>query len=208
MLTGIFTTPFYKSQAGHDSVAQLHDFILHDSKSTEQIHTTPQPTHHALYESNFEFLKRQEKPVAALKECLFRHLMNYVNQLNGHQKLDLSRLRFNYDSWYHITTSGGYFQPHNHPMASASLIYCVSPGDNVTDERENGAVVFFDPRHSASMFMDSTNRSMRQEFSFNGKRFHLQKDDIVIFPSYLMHSVEPYIGEKPRITIAANFWFS
>ena len=57
------------------------------------------------------------------------------------------------------------------------------------------------------MYLDPTNRHMRRDFSFDGIRFRLPPDELCIFPSYLQHSVEPYTGENPRITIAANFSF-
>ena len=118
-------------------------------------------------------------------------------------------MKFRNESWFHITRKGGYFQPHTHPLASVSMIYCVDPGDeNIEDERESGQVLFVDPRHNASMYLDPANRYMHRNYSFDGLRFRLRADEVCIFPSYLQHSVEPYAGERPRITIAANFSFS
>ena len=57
------------------------------------------------------------------------------------------------------------------------------------------------------MYQDIANRRMVKEVSFNAIRFRPQKGELIIFPSYLMHAVESYVGERPRITIAANFWF-
>ena len=58
------------------------------------------------------------------------------------------------------------------------------------------------------MFLDRTNREMRREFAFSSTKLKLNYGDLVIFPSYMMHFVEPYQGETPRITVAANFWIN
>ena len=121
----------------------------------------------------------------------------------------MKQIRFDNHCWFHVTNDGGYFQPHNHPNASWSVIYCVDPGDDRPDKDQShaGHIFIEDPRPSAGQFLDVANRNLGRALSFNALRFRPQLGELIVFPSYLMHSVEPYSGTRPRITIAANFWF-
>ncbi len=187
----------------------LRESILSHENEAHRHPDSPQSAHPNLFESRFDFLNWPDEPIKNFKSTLYEHLMRYISGLCGFTPADLQKLKFTNESWFHITRSGGFFQPHTHPLASVSLIYCVDPGDSQhdTDAHDVGAVMFTDPRQGASMYLDPVNRQMRRAFSFNGVRYRLAADDLCIFPSYLQHWVEPYVGASPRITIAANFAF-
>lgn len=207
---GLFATPFYRVLAGHhNQCAELSAYLLARENAEHAHPDSPQASHSAVFESRFDLFSWQDEPIQSLKNLIYSHLMNYLADVNGYDKEALSKVQFRNESWYHITRKGGYFQPHTHPLASVSVIYCVDPGDTeIADQREAGHVLFSDPRHSALMYLDPANRHMQRPYSFDGLRFRLQADEICLFPSYLQHSVEPYRGERPRITVAANFSFS
>ena len=135
------------------------------------------------------------------------YLGNFLKLVNEINDEDLKSLNFDNHCWFHIYRNGGYFQTHNHPNASWSVIYCVDPGDE-TPENESmaGHIMFTDPRH-VNAYLDPANNGMRRDMSFNAIRLRLKPAELLIFPSYLYHTVEPYIGQRPRIAIAANFWF-
>ena len=135
------------------------------------------------------------------------YLGNFLKLVNEINDKDLKSLNFDNHCWFHIYRNGGYFQTHNHPNASWSVIYCVDPGDE-TPENESmaGHIMFTDPRH-VNAYLDPANNGMRRDMSFNAIRLRLKPAELLIFPSYVYHTVEPYIGQRPRITIAANFWF-
>ncbi len=204
-----FATPIYKTKAGYgNGIDALKAFLLAQQHNKNfQNSDSPQPSPDSVFESHFRLFDVQAPEIQAIKELLLQHLMRYLMEVNSFSVDELQKLQFENESWAHITTKGGYFQTHNHPMASASMVYCVSPGDEGLSDRENGAFVMHDPRHNASMYTDPANENMNRAFSFDGGRFRFQQDELIIFPSYLHHHVEPYIGETPRITIAANFSF-
>lgn len=169
---------------------------------------SPQPSPSGVFESHFNLFDVQAVEIQSLKRMLYQHLMQYLMEVNGMSRLEIEQLSFKNESWVHITTKGGYFQTHNHPMAAVSLVYCVSPGDDGLDDKENGSFVMHDPRFNASMYVDPANHKMVRAYSFDGGRFRFKPDELLLFPSYLNHTVEPYIGNSPRITIAANFSFT
>lgn len=208
-LNSVFSTPFYKTNMGFENSREhLRDYLMACETDEFQHKDSPQKAHKSVFESQFDLLNWPDPIIQTFKQRLYEHLMNYIAIVSGFDASALHKLNFNAESWFHITRSGGYFQPHTHPLASVSLIYCVDPGDKIIEnEHEAGKVMFSDPRYGASMFLDPVNRHMQRTFSFDGVKFRLMPDEVCIFPSYLQHSVEPYVGAKARITIAANFSF-
>jgi len=206
---GLFSTPFYRSLAGNsEHLETLKTYILASETPAHAHPNSPQSSHSAVFESKFDFFSWPDSPPQTLKNKLYSHLMNYLTEVNAFDDAALQKIKFQNESWYHITRSGGYFQPHTHPLASVSMIYCVDPGDEqLNEERASGHVQFFDPRHGASMYLDPANRYMQRNYSFDALRFRLSADELCIFPSYLQHAVEPYMGQRPRITVAANLSF-
>lgn len=208
--TPLFATPIYKTLCGNvGNLQSLANYLL-KQQSIESFKNldSPQPSPTGVFESHFKLFDVQAAEVQSLKGILYQHLMKYLMEINNLESSDLDQLSFKNESWVHITTKGGYFQTHNHPMASVSLVYCVSPGDEGLDDKENGSFVMHDPRSNASMYIDPANHQMNRAFSFDGGRFRFKADELLIFPSYLYHTVEPYNGDSPRITIAANFSFT
>ncbi len=207
---GVFATPFYRSLAGHSSeLSALKSYLLSRTKPEHAHHDSPQASHTAVFESSFDFFKLEDAEAKLIRDRLYKHLMIYLADVSGFDGTALQKIKFRTESWYHVTNKGGYFQPHIHPLASVSLIYCVDPGDeSIEEDHESGKVFFTDPRQNAAMYLDPANRHMHRPYSFDALRFRLLPDEVCIFPSYLQHSVEPYVGERPRITIAANFSFT
>lgn len=206
----MFATPFYRALLDDQAdLDLLGEFLM--SRETEKYRhpDSPQIAHTSVCESRFDLFSWKESVVQMLKNRLYGQLMNYLCEVNGFDQTTLNALQFQSESWFHITRKGGYFQPHTHPLASVSMIYCVSTGDqDIESIHEQGRVLFFDPRTNASMYLDTANRHMSRTYSFDGMLFRLQSNEVCIFPSYLQHCVEPYLGESPRITVAANFKFA
>jgi hypothetical protein len=91
--------------------------------------------------------------------------------------------RYNLKSW--ITGSGhGYnMLYHNHSGAAFSAVFYLL----AEDAQKGGDIVFSDPRHNANRGYDS---KLKTEFE---NVFHTPSTgDIVIFPSFLYHYVNPY----------------
>ena len=207
-LNHFWATPFYRGVTDDARADALRDYILGNEKATRRKRNSPQTAHPQVFESDFDFLDWPSPVTADLKQTLYGHLASAVKGANGLDDNAMRQLRFHNHCWFHITRRGGFFRQHNHPLASWSLVYCVDPGDEEPpNDYEAGHLVFQDPRQTASMYLDTANRTMRREYSFDAVRLRPAKGDVLIFPSYIQHAVEPYGGDRPRITVAANFWF-
>ena len=160
----------------------------------------------AVYESDFMLFDNPEPEIQTLARLCLQHTGYVVQQLNGYNQAEMQQLRIFSHSWYHLTRHGGYTAQHNHPMASWSGVYCVDPGDVVPDKPNNGTLRFLESRTTASMYLDAGNAHWREPFGMGEIAFNLRAGQLLMFPSYLMHEVAPYYGERPRITVAFNAW--
>jgi len=160
----------------------------------------------AVYESDFMLFDNPEPEIQTLARLCLQNTGYVVQQLNGYSQAEMQQLRIFSHSWYHLTRQGGYTAQHNHPMASWSGVYCVDPGDGVPDKPNNGALRFLEARTTASMYLDAGNAHWREPFGMGEIAFNLRAGQLLMFPSYLMHEVSPYYGERPRITVAFNAW--
>ncbi|HEY3646215.1 MAG TPA: TIGR02466 family protein [Gammaproteobacteria bacterium] len=160
----------------------------------------------AVYESDFSLFDNAEPEIQALAQFCLQHVGYVMQQLSGYSAEEMQKLRIFQHSWYHLTRHGGYTAQHNHPMASWSGVYCVDPGDPVPDKPNNGALRFLDSRTTASMYLDAGNAHWREPYGFGETAFNLQAGQLLLFPSYLIHEVAPYYGQRERITVAFNAW--
>lgn len=207
-LNRVWATPFYRSRTESERAHRLRDYILANEGESRRKLNSPQRAHPGVFESEFNFLDWPSPVTGELKQFLLGHLAGVVRNAAGLDEAATARLRIQNHCWFHITRNGGYFQHHNHPMASWSLVYCVDPGDpEPPNEFEAGHLVFHDPRATASMYLDPANRRWARDFSFDAVRMRPEAGEVLIFPSYVHHTVEPYRGDRPRISVAANFWF-
>lgn len=87
--------------------------------------------------------------------------------------------------------------PHSHLRATASLIYLVDPGDPVPEDPLSGRLCFGDPRipFCCDEEPGRTTRLLMPE---------LKPGSMLIFPAEFIHSVNPYGGTRPRITMSWN----
>lgn len=204
----LWATPVLRSQTESHALAEkLEKLILNCELEEFRNKKSLQRNHNSLFESEFDFLSWKDDAAQEFKSLILSSLGGLIKVANQLTDEELNALKIQNHCWFHITRSGGYFQPHNHPNASWSAIYCVSPGDETANVAESSGCVFFEDPRLAGTYLDAANNNMRRDMSFNSIRLRLKTAELLIFPSYLIHFVEPYIGDKPRITIAANFWF-
>jgi hypothetical protein len=101
-------------------------------------------------------------------------------------------------SWANIYRKGDYLSPHSHDISQAAVVYMLDPGEPRTGQHPfSGSLVFTDPRLEACCpkQADCVNKEVGVE---------MKPGTMMMFPAPLVHFVHPYMGERPRITIAFN----
>jgi len=160
----------------------------------------------ALFESNFHLFDWPEPCIARLRDFCISSLYGVIAELNGYDDPTLQRLHMALESWYHLTGKGGYFGVHNHALHAWSGVYCVKhEGDDPSSL--SGRLTFVHPNAQAAMYVDKSSSQIRAPYGFGPVSLRLQAGDLVIFPSWLLHHVQPYEGEGHRITVAFNARF-
>ena len=161
-----------------------------------------------VFESNFELFRATDAPVQQLKQFCWSSLLSLIAELNKYDEATMKRLLIYSDSWFHITRRGGFFGLHNHPNASWSGVYCVSPGNHDADKPDSGLLSFVNPATLCAMHADAGNAGIRGAFGSGIRHVKFEAGQLVLFPSWVMHDVKPFEGEGERITVAFNCWFS
>ena len=172
-------------------------------------HTTQIPTQvGSVFESRFDLFEWPDEPVRELRAFVDEALCGLVATINDYSAAQMAAFSIGYESWFHITRNGGYQSSHYHPNATWSGIYCVDPGDPVPGRAESAQVKFYDPRGPITqMHFDAGNRQLDQRFGSIPVYLSHQTGQLVMFPSWLMHEVLPYLGHRERIVVAFNAWF-
>jgi len=101
------------------------------------------------------------------------------------------------ECWANVYRKGDYCMPHSHLRSSASLIYMVDPGDILEDDPLSGRLCFGDPRIPFCCAHEPGR--MTQLLTPE-----IDAGSLLIFPSDYIHSVNPYNGERPRVTMSWN----
>ncbi len=170
----------------------------------------PTPSHRPqaeTFESRFNLFRWTEPCVLELRQFMLDAVGRAILQTASVTPEQLSRVKFQNHTWFHISRYAGSFVAHNHPMASWSAVYCVRAGQAVPEHPQSGVLRFFDPRNGASAYLDPANAHMHPAFALRPREYRLAAGDLVVFPSYLFHEVTPFYGPDTRITVATNCWF-
>ncbi len=101
------------------------------------------------------------------------------------------------DCWANVYRDGQYCMPHSHLRSNVSVVYLVDPGEPDPDDAMAGKLVFGDPRipyccpHEPGRVTGLLVPDMRE-------------GTMIVFASDYLHSVNPYRGARPRISMSWN----
>ncbi|HOP22649.1 MAG TPA: putative 2OG-Fe(II) oxygenase [Gammaproteobacteria bacterium] len=166
---------------------------------------TSQPIEYGVFESPHQLFQLDDSIIKSISNRIIKEVVELVCELNKYSQEDAKKLDCYAASWFHIMRKSGFVQPHNHPNASWSAVYCVDSGDD--DVTKNSSLIFPSPS-VIPMYVDAGNANIDLPLANDVIRFNLKKGDLIIFQSHLFHYVSSHLSDKPRITIAANFWFN
>lgn len=102
------------------------------------------------------------------------------------------------EAWANVNPKGAANAPHSHGACFWSAVYYVR-----VDEGQGGEIVLTDPRMPA-IEMHAPYLFFRDAGGERLIRIRPSAGQILLFPSWLVHSVTPWRGEGLRISIAIN----
>jgi len=117
------------------------------------------------------------------------------------------RFAWSAEMWANVSERGASNQTHSHPGAYWSAVYYVDDGYGGSDDPAlGGQLVFLDPRFPMVRMRTPDLRYRRPDGSGDHHEVWMRPAEgrIVIFPSWLSHSVRPFEGPGTRISIAIN----
>jgi uncharacterized protein (TIGR02466 family) len=111
------------------------------------------------------------------------------------------------EMWANVSQRGAANQTHAHPGSFWSMVYYVDDGyAGSPDKTLGGELSFLDPRFPMVRMAAPDLRYRRDNGSMDNQEVWMRPRSglVVMFPSWLMHSVRPYAGLGKRISIAIN----
>ena len=167
----------------------------------------PMVTRHGdLTASSRNLLAHDECPgVTKLRKLLTQVVAATVHGVNQHRwaaSVRADDLVISYTSWMHVTQSGGSHSAHCHPNSAWSGIYTVQAGQTADGSggvrfHNPAALVYHDP---STAFLDGMGWRAVDVTPVDGR--------LLLFPSFVIHEVLPYLGTEPRVTINFNMTFA
>jgi len=119
----------------------------------------------------------------------------YLKEVSN-KKIDLELIK----SWTTCTNKFGFNTPHCHADNTVIGVYYIKTFDKCGD------LLLHDPRGSHSFVpkyeIDATGTSVSDRAYY---RITPKTGDLILFPAYIVHSVEPNMSDETRISLAMNF---
>ncbi len=145
-------------------------------------------------------------PTGQLEFCgaagqkLIEHIFEMAEEATGRLYAQNGRppepLSWTLTAWANINRRGHYNNLHTHPSATWSGVYYVDHGEsNLSADRTSIQLSDPNPARAGSFFPDLQSPSFR---------FRPEPGLMILFPSYVPHTVPPHQGDRPRISIAFN----
>jgi uncharacterized protein (TIGR02466 family) len=107
-----------------------------------------------------------------------------------------TRVDFTLWGWAVSLGSGNSQNLHVHSGADISGVYYIAAPPAALDDSDDGKICFYDPRPRANMSQLLTQMTRHRESPVPG--------DMVLFPSWLEHSVDAFQGAGNRVCVAFN----
>lgn len=141
-----------------------------------------------------------------------KHLATHVVKRCEELTADIAasgRRRFEWlpEMWANVSRRGASNMAHCHPGAFWSAVYYVNDGyGGSSDKALGGELLLIDPRFPMVRMRTPDLRYRASENDYDNQEIWMRPHTglLVMFPSWLFHSVMPYLGNGARISIAIN----
>jgi uncharacterized protein (TIGR02466 family) len=138
---------------------------------------------------------------------VIRAAIDRITMVYGQNGLARQAVPWKVNAWANINRNGHANDLHCHPGSFWSGCFYVDDGGIGASEGKGGAIEFYDPRGPLPM---SYNPLLKMGIkgcvtAGLGERVLPEVGKLLIFPSWLTHSVQAYDGDGIRISVAFNF---
>ena len=183
-----FPTPIYIADIKHPTLNQEleRDIVAWSKQDKGIVRTNVQGWH-----STTDMHERPE----------FKKLVNmlYDCQKTVYEQEHLDSEPFLGNMWANINPPGGMNRAHQHPNSLWSGVYYIKAPKN------SGQLKIDDPRSSASMVRPSQKKGEKPTRLFRETHYEPIAGRCIMFPSWLMHCVDPNNSNDIRISVSFNF---
>lgn len=170
--------------------AELREMILEQERTT----SSRAKSNQGGWQSATDFFSWEGSAVATLRSFASRAIEVATARLDLQSNV---RFELHLSGWAAVNREGHYNTGHVHPGATWSGIYYVDPGDDDASDAPGGLLELAHPIVASVMtFFPGQLPSARLVRPEAGM--------IILFPSYLEHSVRLYHGERPRVCVPFN----
>jgi uncharacterized protein (TIGR02466 family) len=192
----LFSTWVYLCEAGPMHLnARLEELtlqLMHDDRNATR-RTNQGGWHYA-----FDLFEVREPVVDELRAHLTEHVQAFLNQSRPPERKRQDRFRL--QGWINVNRAGDRNTLHCHPGCFLSGTYYVK----TPAAMQGGAIVFRDPRGPAVAMYETPGIELPWVGTGAGIPFLPTAGQVLIFPAWLEHRVEPFTGAGDRISIAFN----
>lgn len=129
--------------------------------------------------------------LADIKDFITGHLNNYFSEI---EKPKNNLTPYISTSWLTFTNKDEWHHRHNHPNSLISGVFYLSVDPNIDS-------ITFHKEHYYGIHLGS---AVQNEYNSSECTFMVAAGDLLLFPSYLMHSVKNAQGDHTRISLAFN----
>jgi len=200
-VAGIFPTPIYIAQReiGLDNSGltetedkEIEEIIEHGMMATNDTH----PELRSMSEDKYIFNDKLQD----IKEFCEDHIDNYVKEVHNPRK-DLEF--YITQSWLNYTKLGGSHGMHTHQNSWISGVFYLSAP-------EGNGICFYDPNMRIKRIL-KIDSSLENPSQWQGEKITvpLKTNQLVLFPSWLGHAVDPNPEQTTtRLSLAFNVFFT
>ncbi len=193
-ISELFVTPLFRRQYPGAAALnrRLEEIVL------ERERTVPAQNRSNVggWQSERDLLEWPHPELARLRDWVVEALKEVTGHCLGGRPLRIGG-SLQVMAWANVLRRGNYNRVHNHPGFSWSAVYYVNLGGEPVSEAD-GLIEFVDPRGAANM-VATPGRPFDQKV-----RVRPRAGEMILFPSWLQHYVNPYEGTDVRISISFN----
>ena len=194
---GLFTTPIFSfiSAENPGLAVELAERMVRESERSPGIARSNSGGWHSIPDLS-------QRPEPCFQELMRRTVWSVQAaffEIARAQDAEVSMYyRYSVQAWAMVMRNGQHAVLHDHAEAHFSVVYYPAIGDADREQYpDSGRLSFVDPRRGGTVV--SGIELFPSQFSLDPR-----VGQMVVFPGWLQHFVEPYRGTKPRVSISCN----